>query len=86
VRYLGRDTEVSPGVVEKNGLMQSQRLRILAYQAIERVAEDPNGTATSPERFRAQMSCLKRHNLWGISMRELRRTMAAGGDGRGWWA
>ncbi len=64
------------------GPVRSNRPTILAYHAIANLAHDPNGTATSPKRFRSQMSYLRRHNLLGVSIRELRRAMEAGEDVR----
>jgi peptidoglycan/xylan/chitin deacetylase (PgdA/CDA1 family) len=55
---------------------------ILAYHAIVRLGDDPNGVACSPERFRAQMLYLKRRNLRGVSMRELRQATKAGNSSR----
>jgi peptidoglycan/xylan/chitin deacetylase (PgdA/CDA1 family) len=52
--------------------------RILMYHAVCPIPEDPNELATSPESFAAQMRCLERRNLRGVSMRELRRAVKAG--------
>jgi peptidoglycan/xylan/chitin deacetylase (PgdA/CDA1 family) len=52
------------------------------YHSIADLENDPNMLCTSPERFEAQMSHLKRHNLRGVSVRELRRAMSTG-DARG---
>ena len=52
------------------------------YHGICRLAEDPNGTCTSLERFQAHMRYLKLRNLRGVSVRELRRA-AARGNARG---
>ena len=46
------------------------------YHAVGTFTEDPNMLCTTPERFEAQMYYLKRHNLRGVSMRELRRAMS----------
>jgi peptidoglycan/xylan/chitin deacetylase (PgdA/CDA1 family) len=55
---------------------------VLAYHAITYLANDLNGSATSPERFKAQMLYLKRHNLQAVSIRKLRRATVAGLDTR----
>jgi peptidoglycan/xylan/chitin deacetylase (PgdA/CDA1 family) len=55
---------------------------VLMYHSIGRLENDPNMLCTSPERFEAQMLYLKRHNLRGVSMRELHRAVRAG-DARG---
>ncbi len=47
--------------------------RILMYHAVCPPPDNPNRIFTSPELFEAQMSHLKRRNLRGVSMRELRR-------------
>ena len=52
------------------------------YHGICRLPDDPNGTCTSPERLQAQMRYLKRRNLRGVSLRELRRA-ATRSDARG---
>jgi peptidoglycan/xylan/chitin deacetylase (PgdA/CDA1 family) len=52
--------------------------RILMYHSVGRVPNDTNGLCTSPERFEAHMEYLKRHNLCGVSMRELHRAVKAG--------
>ena len=51
--------------------------RVLMYHSISRQG-DNDALCTSPERFEAQMLHLKRHNLRGVSMRELRRAMNNG--------
>ena len=61
--------------------VRPRRPRILLYHGICCLADDPNGTCTSVEHFRAQMRYLKLCNLRGVSMRELRRA-AARGDAR----
>jgi peptidoglycan/xylan/chitin deacetylase (PgdA/CDA1 family) len=52
--------------------------RILMYHAVCQPPDNPNKIFTSPELFQAQMSYLKRRNLRGVSMRELRRAMIEG--------
>lgn len=52
---------------------------ILMYHAIAAAEEDPNALCVSPQRFEAQMAYLKRRNLRGVSVRELRRAAATGG-------
>lgn len=51
---------------------------ILMYHAVTQVREDPNNICVSPERFEAQMLYLRRRNLRGVSVRELRRETARG--------
>ena len=63
----------------KNGTLLS---RVLMYHSISQQG-DGDALFTSPERFEAQMLHLKRHNLRGVSMRELCRVMNTGGDARG---
>jgi len=41
------------------------------YHSISRSEDGYDALCTSPERFEAQMLYLKRHNLRGVSMREL---------------
>ena len=48
--------------------------RVLMYHSISRQG-DNDALCTSPERFEAQMLYLKRHNLRGVTMRELCRAM-----------
>lgn len=55
--------------------------RVLMYHSISRQG-DNDALRASPERFEAQMLHLKRHNLRGVSMRELCRAMNTG-DTRG---
>jgi peptidoglycan/xylan/chitin deacetylase (PgdA/CDA1 family) len=55
---------------------------ILMYHSIADLEDDPNRLCTSPERFEAQMRYLKRHNLRGVSIEELRRAMSTG-DAKG---
>jgi peptidoglycan/xylan/chitin deacetylase (PgdA/CDA1 family) len=62
--------------------VSSHRPTILAYHAVTHLANDPNGAATSPERLESQLLYLKRHNLQGVSVRELRRAIIAGKDSR----
>lgn len=52
------------------------------YHGVCRLADDPNRTCTSMERFRAHMRYLKLRNLRGVSVRELRRA-ATRGNARG---
>lgn len=57
--------------------------RVLMYHSI---SQPPAGEytaleCTSPERFRAQMRYLERHNLRGVSMRDLRMAMSVGNAG-----
>lgn len=52
------------------------------YHAVTRVSDDPNEVCVSPERFEAQMLYLKRRNMRGVSMRELREA-ALMGNARG---
>src|SRR5215211_5099854 len=52
--------------------------QVLMYHSISRAEVDYDPLCTSPERFEAQMLHLKRHNLRGISMRELCRAMTTG--------
>jgi peptidoglycan/xylan/chitin deacetylase (PgdA/CDA1 family) len=51
--------------------------RVLMYHSISRQS-DHDALCTSPERFEAQMLYLKRHNLRGVTMRELCRAMNTG--------
>src|SRR3712207_3456782 len=48
------------------------------YHSVSRITDDPNLICTSPERFHTQMLQLKRHNLRGVAVRELRRAARAG--------
>jgi peptidoglycan/xylan/chitin deacetylase (PgdA/CDA1 family) len=52
--------------------------RALMYHSISRPEGDNDALCTSPERFEAQMLYLKRHNLRGVSMKELLLAMSAG--------
>jgi peptidoglycan/xylan/chitin deacetylase (PgdA/CDA1 family) len=52
------------------------------YHSITTLAHDPNMLSTTPDRFEAQMSHLKRRKLRGVSMRELQQAMNLG-DARG---
>src|SRR5215212_5315888 len=45
--------------------------QVLMYHSISQPEVDYDPLCTSPERFEAQMLYLKRHNLRGVSMREL---------------
>ena len=63
----------------RTGLQKHRYPRILMYHAIADVADDPNMLCVSPERFKTQMLYLKRRKLRGVSVRELRRAMRAGG-------
>jgi peptidoglycan/xylan/chitin deacetylase (PgdA/CDA1 family) len=65
-------------VTSKRILAGSRWPRILLYHGICRLAEDPNGVCTSPERFQAQMRYLQRRKLRGVSMRELLRAVNSG--------
>lgn len=51
---------------------------VLMYHAVSRPTEDPENVCVSSERFKAQMLYLARNNLRGVSMRDLRRAVAAG--------
>jgi peptidoglycan/xylan/chitin deacetylase (PgdA/CDA1 family) len=55
--------------------------RVLMYHSISPPEGDHDALCTSPERFEAQMLYLKRHNLRGVSMRELYLAMSAGDAG-----
>jgi peptidoglycan/xylan/chitin deacetylase (PgdA/CDA1 family) len=55
--------------------------RVLMYHSISRPEGADDALCTSPERFEAQMLYLKRHNLRGVSMRELYRATTAGDAG-----
>ena len=52
--------------------------RVLMYHSISRPEGENDALCTSPERFEAQMLHLKRHDLRGVSMRELCRAMTSG--------
>ncbi len=52
--------------------------QVLMYHSISRPEVDQDPLCTSPERFEAQMLYLKRHNLRGVSMRELYLALNAG--------
>jgi peptidoglycan/xylan/chitin deacetylase (PgdA/CDA1 family) len=52
--------------------------QVLMYHSISYPEVDQDPLCTSPERFGAQMLYLKRHNLRGVSMRELYLAMKAG--------
>jgi peptidoglycan/xylan/chitin deacetylase (PgdA/CDA1 family) len=52
--------------------------RVLMYHSISRPEVDYDPLCTSPERFEAQMLYLKRHDLRGVSMRELYLALSAG--------
>ena len=52
--------------------------QILMYHAVCPPPNNPNEIFTSPKLFQAQMHYLKRRNLRGVSMRELRRAESTG--------
>jgi peptidoglycan/xylan/chitin deacetylase (PgdA/CDA1 family) len=52
--------------------------QVLMYHSISRSEGAYDALCTSPERFEAHMSYLKRHNLRGVSMRELCRAVNTG--------
>lgn len=52
--------------------------QVLMYHSISQPEVDQDPLCTSPERFGAQMLYLKRHNLRGVSMRELYLALNAG--------
>ena len=52
--------------------------QVLMYHSISRPEVDYDPLCTSPERFEAQMLYLKRHNLRGVSVRELYLALNAG--------
>src|SRR5215218_10962020 len=52
--------------------------QVLMYHSISQPELDYDPLCTSPERFEAQMLYLKRHNLRGVSMRELYLALNAG--------
>lgn len=56
--------------------------QVLMYHSVSRSEGDYDPLCTSPERFEAQMLYIKRHNLRGVSMRELYSAMSFG-DTRG---
>src|SRR5918997_2390157 len=60
--------------------MRTRRPRILMYHSISQLGDDPNLLCTSPARFESQLLYLKRHNLRGVSVQELRRAMSTGED------
>jgi peptidoglycan/xylan/chitin deacetylase (PgdA/CDA1 family) len=51
---------------------------ILMYHSVRRTPADPNKICTSPERFEAHMRYLKRRNLRGVSIGELRQATTSG--------
>ena len=51
---------------------------VLMYHSVAKLADGPDPLCTSPERFEAQMLYLKRRNLRGVSVQELRRELSAG--------
>jgi peptidoglycan/xylan/chitin deacetylase (PgdA/CDA1 family) len=53
--------------------------QVLMYHSISRPQGENDALCASPERFEAQMLHLERHNLRGVSMRELCRAMNTGG-------
>jgi peptidoglycan/xylan/chitin deacetylase (PgdA/CDA1 family) len=58
-----------PKLVQTEGNIRLPR--VLMYHSISQPQGDRDPLCTSPERFEAQMLYLKRHNLRGVSMREL---------------
>jgi peptidoglycan/xylan/chitin deacetylase (PgdA/CDA1 family) len=52
--------------------------QVLMYHSISRPEVDYDPLCTSPERFEAQMLYLKRHDLRGVSTRELYLALSAG--------
>jgi peptidoglycan/xylan/chitin deacetylase (PgdA/CDA1 family) len=54
--------------------------RILMYHSVGELGDDPNLLSISPARFESQLLYLKRHNLRGVSMRELFRAISTGED------
>jgi peptidoglycan/xylan/chitin deacetylase (PgdA/CDA1 family) len=58
--------------------MRFPRLPILMYHSICQYEDDSSGDSTSPERFQAQMQYIKRHNMRGVSMRELVQAVSLG--------
>jgi peptidoglycan/xylan/chitin deacetylase (PgdA/CDA1 family) len=56
--------------------------QVLMYHSVSQPQVDYDPLRTSPERFEAQMLYLKRHDLRGVSMRELCLALNAG-DARG---
>src|SRR5829696_4993686 len=52
--------------------------QVLMYHSISQPGADQDPLCTSPERFGTQMRYLKRHNLRGVSMRELYQAFNAG--------
>jgi peptidoglycan/xylan/chitin deacetylase (PgdA/CDA1 family) len=58
--------------------MSTRWPRILMYHAVCTPPDNPNRIFTSPELFEAQMRYLKRRNLRGVSIRELRRAEGIG--------
>jgi peptidoglycan/xylan/chitin deacetylase (PgdA/CDA1 family) len=55
--------------------------RVLMYHSISRPEGDHDALCTSPERFENQMLYLKRHNLRGVSIKDLLLAMSAGDAG-----
>lgn len=58
--------------------MSSRWPSILMYHSIDRIAEDDFRICTSPRRFESHLHYLKRHNLRGVSVRELHQAMKTG--------
>ena len=58
--------------------MSTRWPKILMYHSVCSPPDNPNQIFTSPELFEAQMRYLKRRNLRGVSMRELRRAERTG--------
>src|SRR4028118_458385 len=53
--------------------------QVLIYHSISRPEDENDALCVSPELFEAQMLHLERHNLRGVSMKELRRATNTGG-------
>jgi peptidoglycan/xylan/chitin deacetylase (PgdA/CDA1 family) len=64
----------------RNGIrnMRFRFPRVLMYHAVCPSTGNPNDIFTAPGLFEAQMRYLKRHNLRGVSIRELNRAMSVG--------
>ena len=58
--------------------MSFRRLPILMYHSICQYENDSSEDSTSPERFQAQMQYIKRHNMRGVSIRELVQAVSLG--------
>lgn len=59
-------------------LLNPRLPRVLMYHSVTRIDGGPTALCVSPERFKDQMLYLKRHNLRGVSMRELYAAMRRG--------